>query len=61
MERVDPTNTFDWEAHAAEGQAIAALVKQELPDWKVAAKDRLVLLDGSLGERVPFPGESGVP
>lgn len=54
----EAANAFDWEAHDAEGEAMAALVKQELPDWTVVAGDRLVLTDGSMGERVPFPGEA---
>lgn len=43
--------------HRLEGEAIARLVKAELPDAEVIAFDRRVNADGSLGERVPYPGE----
>ncbi|HVL29237.1 MAG TPA: hypothetical protein VM326_00785 [Sphingomicrobium sp.] len=47
----------DWQGHQAEGEAIARLVKAEMPDADVVAFDRRVNEDGSLGERVPYPGE----
>jgi hypothetical protein len=52
-----PDDKFDWEANKREGEVIARKVKAELPDWEVVADDRLILEDGSLGERVPYPGE----
>ncbi len=49
--------TFDQAAYRAEAEAIGRLIKQELPYVDVVAVDRRVLPDGSLGERVPFPGD----
>lgn len=52
-----PNDPFDWDAHYAEGIAIARLVKAELPDHEIAVGDRLVNADGSFGERVRHAGE----
>lgn len=53
----EKANRFDLKQHRRIGTALALRVKQELPDWTVVALDRLVQSDGSLGIRVPYPGE----
>ena len=50
-------DSFDYAANKREAEAIARLVKAEMPDADVVALDRRVLADGSLGERVRYPGE----
>jgi hypothetical protein len=50
-------DSFEYAANEREARAIARLVKAELPDADVVALDSRVLADGSLGERVPYPGE----
>ncbi len=48
---------YDWNLHWRTATDIARCIKRELPDWTVVARDRLILGDGSLGRRIPFPGE----
>jgi hypothetical protein len=55
----EPDNKFDWDTHRATGIEIARALKAELPGWTVVADDRLVEADGTLGVRVPYPGEAG--
>ncbi|HET8612265.1 MAG TPA: hypothetical protein VFL92_05815 [Sphingomonas sp.] len=59
-EKAEPepcSTSYDWELHDLVRIDIARALKRELPDWTIVAGDILIRDDGSMGERVPYPGE----